>query len=87
MKRRMNRVMDRDSDHVLARGDLTVSLAVLQAAPKAKSKHKPAEYAARFAIEKPCSSGAIATPLRCGGTAGTKTAVSKARAAAMPMPA
>jgi hypothetical protein len=52
MKRRMNRVMDRDSDHVLARGDLTVSLAVLQAAPKAKSKHKPAEYAARFAIEK-----------------------------------
>jgi hypothetical protein len=52
MKRRMNRLMDRDSDHVLARGDLTVSLAVLHAAPKAKPKHKPAEYAARFAIEK-----------------------------------
>jgi len=52
MKRRINRVMDRDSDHVLARDDLTVSLAVLQAAPKTKSKHKPAEYAARFAIEK-----------------------------------
>jgi hypothetical protein len=52
MKRRMNRVMDRDSDHVLDRSDLAVSLATLKAAPKPKPKLRPVDYAARFAIEK-----------------------------------
>ncbi len=57
MKRRVDRVMDRNCDHVVDRNDLAVSLARLQAAPKGKPnngkpKLSPAEYAERFAIEK-----------------------------------
>ena len=57
MKRRWDRVMDRDCDHVPDHNDLAVSLTRLQASPKGKSnngkpKLKPAEYAERFAIEK-----------------------------------
>jgi hypothetical protein len=57
MKRRWDRVMDRDCDHVPDRNDLAVSVARLQASPKGKSnngkpKLKPAEYAERLAIEK-----------------------------------
>ena len=60
MKRRWDRVMDRDRDHVPDRNDLAVTLARVQAAKgqsnngkaKLKSKRKPAAYAERFAIEK-----------------------------------
>ncbi len=64
MKRRMNRVMDRDSDHVLDRSDLAVSLATLKAAPKPKPKLRPVDYAARFAIEKGFAAKALLQRLR-----------------------
>ena len=52
MKRHIKRLLARDADHVLPRSDLTVGLAMLQAAKKPKPKLSPVEFAARFAIEK-----------------------------------
>ena len=54
MKRRWDRVMDRDCDHVPDHNDLAVSWRGCKQGKSnnGKPKLKPAEYAVRFAIEK-----------------------------------
>jgi hypothetical protein len=52
MKRRLDRVMTYDADHLVNRGTFAVALATLPAAPKTKTKQRPLDAAARFAIEK-----------------------------------
>jgi hypothetical protein len=52
MKRRLARLLDHGADRVIGRGDFAIALAMFQAAPRAKAKLRPADAAARFAIEK-----------------------------------
>jgi hypothetical protein len=48
----MKRHPKRETTSIVDRSDFTVSLATLQAAPKARPKQRPIDFAARFAIEK-----------------------------------
>lgn len=52
MKRYVKGLLARDVHHALRRSDLTVGLAMLQAAKKPKSRLSAVEFAARFAVEK-----------------------------------
>ncbi len=52
MKRYVKRLLAGDAAHVLPRSDLTVGIAMLQAARKRKARLDPIEFAARFAVEK-----------------------------------